>query len=178
MIKPKRSVLILSIALFALFFAFTVLVATADKAAGTVPGTEIGLSHLNLAFFNATHKNGEISQGWYKLTQFLGYLALMEAAGFAVYGVAQLIRRKSLKKIDKDLFVHAVSIDSADFSESLSCICLSCVTADAEENCFFHMDTSCGTMPDRVIYNYMYRWAECYRQNKTPYPCKARIAAL
>ena len=74
--------------------------------------------------------------------------------------------------------VHAVSIDPADFSESLSCICLSCVTADAEENCFFHMDTSCGTMPDRVIYNYMYRWAKCYRQNKTPYPCKARIAAL
>lgn len=33
--------------------------------------------------------------------------------------------------------VHAVSIDPADFSESLSCICLSCVTADAEENCFF-----------------------------------------
>ena len=88
MIKPKRSVLIVSIALFALFFAFTVLVATADKAAGKVPGTEIGLSHLNLAFFNATHKNGEISQGWYKLTQFLGYLALIEAAGFAVYGVA------------------------------------------------------------------------------------------
>lgn len=109
MIKPKRSMLIVSIALFALFFAFTVLVATADKAAGKVPGTEIGLSHLNLAFFNATHKNGEISQGWYKLTQFLGYLALIEAAGFAVYGVAQLIRRKSLKKIDKDLFVLAAT---------------------------------------------------------------------
>ena len=74
--------------------------------------------------------------------------------------------------------VNAVSIDPADFSEGLSGICLSCVTADAEENCFFHMDTSCGTMPDRVIYNYMYRWAKCYRQNKTPYPCKARIAAL
>lgn len=109
MIKPKRSALIVSIALFALFLAFTVLVATADKAAGKVPGTEIGLSHLNLAFFNATHKNGEISQGWYKLTQFLGYLALIEAAGFAVYGVAQLIRRKSLKKIDKDLFVLAAT---------------------------------------------------------------------
>ena len=53
----------LGIALFALFFAFTVLVATADKAAGKVPGTEIGLSHLNLAFFNATHKNGEIKRG-------------------------------------------------------------------------------------------------------------------
>ena len=109
MMKPKKSVLIVSIALFALFFVFTVLVATVDKAAGKVAGTEIGFSSLNLAFFNATHKNGEISDGWYKLTEILGYLALIEAAGFAVYGVTQLIGRKSLKKIDKDLFVLAAA---------------------------------------------------------------------
>lgn len=109
MTKPKKNLLIVSIALFALFFVFTLLVATVDKAAGNAPGTEIGFSHLNLAFFNATHKNGEISNGWYKLTEFLGYLALAEAAGFAVYGVAQLIVRKSLKKIDKDLFVLAAA---------------------------------------------------------------------
>ena len=109
MTKPKKNLLIVSIALCALFFVFTVLVATVDKAAGNAPGTEIGFSHLNLAFFNATHKNGEISNGWYKLTEFLGYLALAEAAGFAVYGVAQLIVRKSLKKIDKDLFVLAAA---------------------------------------------------------------------
>ena len=109
MIKPKKSVLIASVALFALFFVFTVLVATADKAAGKAAGTEIGFSHLNLAFFDATHKNGEISNGWYKLTEILGYLALVEAAGFAVYGVIQLVKRKSLKKIDKDLFVLAAA---------------------------------------------------------------------
>ena len=109
MTKPKKNLLIVSIALFALFFVFTLLVATVDKAAGNAPGTEIGFSHLNLAFFNATHKNGEISNGWYKLTEFLGYLALAEAAGFAVYDVAQLIVRKSLKKIDKDLFVLAAA---------------------------------------------------------------------
>lgn len=109
MTKPKKNLLIVSIALFSLFFMFTVLVATVDKAAGNAPDTEIGFSHLNLAFFNATHKNGEISNGWYKLTEILGYLALAEAAGFAVYGVAQLIVRKSLKKIDKDLFVLAAA---------------------------------------------------------------------
>ena len=109
MTKPKKNLLIISIALFALFFVFTLLVATVDKAAGNAPGTKIGFSHLNLAFFNATHKNGEISNGWYNLTEFLGYLALAEAAGFAVYGVAQLIVRKSLKKIDKDLFVLAAA---------------------------------------------------------------------
>lgn len=109
MFKPKKHMLIVSVALFALFFVFTVLVATADKAAGKVAGTEIGFSHLNLAFFNATHKNGEISNGWYKLTEVLGYLALIEAATFAVYGVIQLIMRKSIKKIDKDLFVLAAA---------------------------------------------------------------------
>ncbi len=109
MIKPKKNILIVSVVLFALFFVFTVLVATVDKAAGKVAGTEIGFSRLNLAFFNATHKNGEISNGWYKLTEILGYLALIEAAGFAAYGVAQLIMRKSLKKIDKDLFVLAAA---------------------------------------------------------------------
>lgn len=109
MFKPKKNLLIVSIALFALFFVFTVLVATVDKAVGNAPDTQIGFSHLNLAFFNATHKNGEVSEGWYNLTEILGYLALAEAAGFAVYGVAQLIMRKSLKKIDKDLFVLAAA---------------------------------------------------------------------
>ena len=109
MFKPKKHMLFVSVGLFALFFVFTVLVATADKAAGKVAGTEIGFSHLNLAFFNATHKNGEISNGWYKLTEVLGYLALIEAATFAVYGVIQLIMRKSIKKIDKDLFVLAAA---------------------------------------------------------------------
>ena len=66
-------------------------------------GTEIGLSHLNAW---ARDKIG-IGDGWYTLTEWLGYLALASACAFGALGIWQWIRRKSLWKIDRDLFCVA-----------------------------------------------------------------------
>ncbi|MGN1053126.1 MAG: phosphatase PAP2 family protein, partial [Candidatus Scatosoma sp.] len=109
MIKPNKRILLVSAALFFLFALFTVLVATVDVAAGKVAGTKIGFSHLNLAFFDATHQSGTYNKTLYTLSDLFGKLALFTAAAFAVYGVWQLLKRKSLKKADADLYVLAAT---------------------------------------------------------------------
>lgn len=103
MISPNKRLLYVSVSLFVLFAAFTVLVATVDVATANVVNsqvteTKIGFSRLNIAFFDKTHPDGTYSAVWYKFTDIIGKAALLEAAGFAVYGIYQLIKRKSLKK--------------------------------------------------------------------------------
>ena len=114
MISPNKRLLYVSISLFVLFAVFTVLVATVDVATANVVNsqvteTKIGFSHLNIAFFDKTHPDGTYSPVWYKFTDIIGKAALLEAAGFAVYGIYQLIKRKSLKKVDADLYVLAAA---------------------------------------------------------------------
>lgn len=109
MIKPNKRILLVSSALFLLFFVFTVLVATVDVAAGKVAGTTIGFSRLNLAFFDMTRPDGTYDDTLYTLSDLFGKLALFTAAAFAIYGVWQAIKRKSLKKADADVYVLAAT---------------------------------------------------------------------
>ena len=66
-------------------------------------GTSIGLSTLNLAAFQAFG----VSMSWYKITTVLGIVAILTAGLFALLGLIQLIRRKSLLKVDRELLVLA-----------------------------------------------------------------------
>lgn len=109
MIKPNKRTLFFSAALFLLFIVFTALVATVDVAAGAAPGTKIGFSHLNLAFFNTTRPDGTVNSALYSLSDVCGKIALLEAAAFAAYGVVQVIKRRSLKKADADIYVLAAA---------------------------------------------------------------------
>ena len=79
-----------------LFLLLILLVKTADVAQIGPAGTVIGLSHINGAvsgFFG-------INMLWYDITEALGIAALAVAAVFALAGVFQLVRRKSLKRVD------------------------------------------------------------------------------
>lgn len=106
MIEIRKPTLIVSAALFLAFLVFTLLVAVVDVSGGVVFGTEIGFSSINLAFYRATQKSGAYTS-LYKISEYLGYLALIEAAAFAIYGVVQAIKRKSVKKADADVYVLA-----------------------------------------------------------------------
>jgi undecaprenyl-diphosphatase len=64
----------------------------------------IGFASLNLAVKNAI----SVSDAWYKITEIIGYLALLIAGCFAIIGLIQLIKRKSIKKVDKNLLVLCV----------------------------------------------------------------------
>lgn len=110
--KPNKKFLYAAISLLVIFAIFTVLVKTVNVAAANVIAsqvgdTKIGFSAINVAFYNATHPAGGYSETWYTFTDILGKAILVEAAGFAVYGGVQLLQRKSLKKVDADLYVLA-----------------------------------------------------------------------
>ena len=83
----------------ALFLLLILLVKVADVKKIGPMGSEIGLASLNGSMFKLL---GE-STFWYKLTELLGYLAILVALAFGALGVYQLIKRKSIKKVDMSL---------------------------------------------------------------------------
>ena len=64
-------------------------------------GSRIGFAGLNVS----VHDFFGMHLFWYKITQVLGYIAILLAAVFAVLGFIQLIKRKSLLKVDKNLLM-------------------------------------------------------------------------
>lgn len=87
-------------AVFALaFVALIVSLCTYDVAPIGPEGTEIGFSSLN----GAVHGSLGTSDAWYKISELLGYLAIAAAGAFALIGVVQVFKRKSLLKVDKKL---------------------------------------------------------------------------
>ncbi len=87
-----------------LFLLLLVLVRTADVAAVGPEGTSVGLAGLNVA----VHEWTGVHFALYDVTQWLGYLAILVAAGFACFGFVQLIRRRSLKKVDREILALGV----------------------------------------------------------------------
>lgn len=83
-----------------LFILLIVLVKTVDVAAIGPAGTSIGLSKINGAVAGFFGTN----MFWYKLTEVFGILAILTALCFALFGGLQMILRKSLVKVDKELF--------------------------------------------------------------------------
>ena len=64
---------------------------------------EIGFSHLNAAI----HDFFGVSMLWYEITEILGYVAIAVALLFAAAGFLQLIKRKSLAKVDREIYALA-----------------------------------------------------------------------
>lgn len=64
-------------------------------------GTSIGLSHINKAVFD---KFG-VNMVWYEVTDCLGIVAILVAFIFALIGFVQLIQRRSLLKVDREIFI-------------------------------------------------------------------------
>ena len=91
--------LILSGVFFALFAILLVLVLKVDVAPIGPNGTEIGLAEIN----KSVHEFFGVNDGLYTVTEYLGYACLVVAAGFAFGGLVQMIKRKSLLKVDKKI---------------------------------------------------------------------------
>lgn len=62
-------------------------------------GTSIGLSHLNQSVFDRFG----INMLWYEITDWLGIAAVITAFIFAMAGFVQLIKRRSLLKVDRSI---------------------------------------------------------------------------
>ena len=93
--NPKQKYII-SAVFGVLFIGLIILLRTVDVDAIGPEGSKVGFAGLN----GAVAKNIGYNEVWYNLTQMLGYAALVLAGGVAVVGLIQLIRRKSILKVD------------------------------------------------------------------------------
>ena len=87
--------------LMLLFVMYTILVKTVDVAPVGPMSTKVGFSHLNMAVWNALG----VHHFWYEVTEFFGILALLVCVYFACVGALQLVRRRSLFAVDRNILV-------------------------------------------------------------------------
>lgn len=86
------------------FIVFTILVKVIDVQAAGAEGTLIGFAGLNTSVFTILGTNGFC----YTLTQIFGLLAIGVAGVFAITGLTQLIKRKSLMKVDREILMAGI----------------------------------------------------------------------
>ncbi len=90
-----------SVACFILFLILILLVITVDVEAIGPQGTEVGLAGIN-GFFS---EKLDYNETYYKITELLGYLAILICAAFGAFGLYQIFKGRSLKAVDKDILV-------------------------------------------------------------------------
>ena len=103
--KKKKSLkkLLTALILFSGFIIFTLAVKVVDVQAIGPNGSEVGFAALNGFIFELLGTNDFC----YKLTKLLGYLSFLVAGLFALKGLMQWVRKKSLKKVDYRLLLLA-----------------------------------------------------------------------
>lgn len=100
--KTKRTKhAILTGLLFSLFLFFTILVTTFDVKPIGPEQSAVGFAAINQFVF---HLLG-VHLIWYDITDWLGAISILFAFGFAVVGLYQLIQRKSIRKVDRQILV-------------------------------------------------------------------------
>lgn len=99
----KKNTKILSAALgtLAAFALWTVLLRFVDVQPIGPDGSRVGFASINGAF----HALTGVHWALYTLTDWLGLVPIGIAFGFAVLGLVQLLRRKSLLKVDRDILL-------------------------------------------------------------------------
>lgn len=86
------------------FILFTVLIMTVDVQPKGQNGTDIGFAVLNLWFHQLTGDHLLL----YTITDWLGLVPIVICFCFAVLGLVQLIKRRSLFKVDMDIILLGV----------------------------------------------------------------------
>lgn len=82
-----------------LFAALVVLLGRYDVAPIGPEDTEVGFSHLN----NMVHELTGVNMLWYDITDYIGYAAIAVCALFALAGFVQMVKRRSLLKVDREI---------------------------------------------------------------------------
>lgn len=101
--KMKRTLLI-SIFFLLAFVIWSVLIQTVDVRPVGVNSTDVGFAYLNTWFHSLTG----VDFWLYNITDWLGLVPLFVCFIFGVFGLIQLIKRKSLFKVDADIIILGV----------------------------------------------------------------------
>ena len=97
----KKRRIIISTFLILLAVVFTVLVKVVDVKQVGVNESSIGFASLNQLVFKTTGVN----MIWYHITDWLGIIVIFIAMVYALIGLIQLVKRKSLFKVDKEIII-------------------------------------------------------------------------
>ena len=92
--------IIISCVLIVLCVVYTVLVAKVDVAAIGPENSEVGFSSLN----GAVHGVFDFNETFYKISKYLGLVPFLFVAFYALQGLMQLIKGKSLQAVDPRLY--------------------------------------------------------------------------
>ena len=103
--KLKKWKLFVPAGIFGLLFVlFTILVLTIDVRPIGPKGTFVGLATINQRVFERIG----VHLFWYEITDWLGLVSILIALGFALLGLGQLILRKSIKKVDRQIILLGI----------------------------------------------------------------------
>ena len=97
----KKRNIITSITLIILSIVFTLLVKYIDVKPIGPNESLVGFADINKLFYNLIGSNMVI----YKITEILGIIPLLIALIYIIIGIKQLITRKSILKVDKEIYL-------------------------------------------------------------------------
>ena len=101
--QNQRSLWIMLVALF-MFVAWTLALTKVDLQPVGPEGTVVGFATINSAF----HEWTGVHMWLYEMTDWLGLVPIIVVLGFGVLGLTQLIKRRSLFKVDSDILILGV----------------------------------------------------------------------
>ena len=99
--RNEKTHLLAGIGFLIAFLLWTVLIRCIDVQAAEPGGTNVGFAAFNLWF----HKLTGVHMTVYTFTDWLGLVPIAVCLGFGVVGVFQLIRRRSLLRVDPDIIL-------------------------------------------------------------------------
>ena len=102
--KVKRCSLYVSIGFLSAFILWTILLCFVNLEPIGPNGSKVGFSNLNYAIKELIGERLAL----YIVTDWLGIVPLLIAFGFALLGVYQWVKRKSILKVDKDILLLGV----------------------------------------------------------------------
>ena len=100
----KKKNMIVSIVLMVLSILYTILVRIVDVKDIGPGGSNVGFSTINKYVSDLF----DLNMAWYKITEYIGYIAILVAGIYALIGLVELIKRKSIKKIDKEIIALGI----------------------------------------------------------------------
>ena len=102
--KKNKKRLVLGVSLVVAFVLWTILVCFVDVQAIGPEGSSVGFAALN----GFVHELTGVNWLLYTVTDWLGIVPIAVALGFAILGLVQLIKRKSLWKVDHSILALGV----------------------------------------------------------------------
>ena len=100
----KRKNIILSIIMTIIAIGYTVLVKMVNVKAIGPNGSKVGLAKINGPVSKLIGSHMSI----YKITEILGYVVILIVLVYGLIGLIQLIKRKSLKKVDREIYLLGI----------------------------------------------------------------------